>query len=719
MKIIKGLLAFGLFISFSSTVVPFSFAQDKPIKSKPQFGIVGGNTGMLSGLRFELSDTHPEHEFLLRQIRTKNLPIRLREAILEDLARTMIIYSDEKITLEEVQKQIRMELVEIRKRTRKKGDKEVTETEKIYRSRKDAAKLGLHIKTLSDLNIDVSEKTQIAAFTTLHPRKVVYFQSALALLSKKGKIKLVLHEAIHRLKGYFGKLSGSERFVEAVAELLAGYFFNEATETEVFRALEKAGLNTANFKGKSHCGLAPCFPHETYDPKVDQHHATITVNIPKEAIRWQGETSGKYVLVLNTKLFQQYPPFRINSEWRVNLFELNRYNVNEAGKLIRDQLNLGGLTLSLKLSFKKKAKKDSQGRYYNHYKITSISNLTGQQAVSINFNIALSTSHSLFRLSSHYVENADSLARVWGHKPAFTNRLRLFAARYVAAVKKLRRQRPDLISALKSKGEASFYFDFKQRVDMMEVKIKTDPFRYTLSLNPKTLGKINERTILKRILSSIPREIYEDAELIKRQRDEQAKRRKRQRYEQAKLRKNLAQLKKITKAIDLGEINAKRFLRSRYLLELGRYIRDLDKEFSSRSRIRNLTPKLELKSTDSSDFSFKVWISGDSLEIHVWVPKQVLKTMPRLVLYVIKNFLLNPSDIGHFDEWFKKHYYYSMAKVQVLPPSKRFPTGALRSVFAVEYRRRNLMIAGEAQGNSYYYKHFNHILDALKAARKK
>jgi len=113
-----------------------------------QAGVGSGNTGIISDVTLSLSSQHPQHQLLIDRLDKALLPINLRQGIMNDIAKTSIMYSSEDITLADLKDSIIWQVIS---RTRVIADDDsVVVTEQLAPIKK-LSELGFNIHTIPQI----------------------------------------------------------------------------------------------------------------------------------------------------------------------------------------------------------------------------------------------------------------------------------------------------------------------------------------------------------------------------------------------------------------------------------------------------------------------------------------------------------------------------------------------------------------------------------------
>jgi hypothetical protein len=299
-------------------------------------GTEGGNTGLLTNLKLKFESKHPEQDYLVRLINKADLPVVLREAILNDLKTTSILMSSEEILYKDLQKQLRLELSKITREVQKTPDGRETETvREEWTVQEQASRLGIYMHSWDNLKVDNIDSAPVAAVTQSNPRRVYYFTNVLAKMPVEDVRKLVLHEQAHRLVEIFGKRAGEERFVEAWASSLLAYLEGQMSRSDFFNILKTNGVSTASITDPEfNCDDQPCFTTESFNGQA--FSATITIPISASDLGWHGldGTNSLYQVEVLSSSFANIAPLKTRDRWIVNVGTVRAPTVLRWGGLV-------------------------------------------------------------------------------------------------------------------------------------------------------------------------------------------------------------------------------------------------------------------------------------------------------------------------------------------------------------------------------------------------
>jgi hypothetical protein len=284
-----------------------------------------GNGKVITGLKFELTDKHPFHDEILNMIQNADIPVRLREAIIDDFRVTSINNSSEAINYGDLQKSVRWELSSKKSEIKKVNGVvvEEKETESYSPVVRDSV-LGLHISYVGStggLKVPEIEKLPVAAISLANPVQVIYFSTNIKPLPKDEVLKLVIHEQAHRLKEVFGPRSEDERFVEGWTEAFYKYLKGELS-SERFQTLLRQNTLERIWKPEltGRCTGAQCFPNErmVQGQERARFESQISVILKYDDIvtmTLAGPTTA--MLIVKKSVFKDYPPMTVIPEVKI------------------------------------------------------------------------------------------------------------------------------------------------------------------------------------------------------------------------------------------------------------------------------------------------------------------------------------------------------------------------------------------------------------------
>ncbi|MEC9283128.1 MAG: hypothetical protein VX642_10475 [Bdellovibrionota bacterium] len=260
-------------------------------------------------VNFEGDVIHPKGKALKSLIRGSELPLSLKNEMLLDLDRTLVIFSEEVIKVSELLSRYYMQVVSRETETVTNQDGTETRTVRVREEWKETSKAndyGIFVSEQIGFKAGDIDSLYVRAVTESGPLgRVIYFTELMKEMSDDEIMKLVLHEQAHRLS-YIGKLKKDERFAESWASTVLNFLQAEISKERFENFLIASGLD----KGDS-----IRFENEEIDAKDPSlHHARISMQFRPEQFVAQGiqEIRGReldnfddYFNIFNTELFFQ------------------------------------------------------------------------------------------------------------------------------------------------------------------------------------------------------------------------------------------------------------------------------------------------------------------------------------------------------------------------------------------------------------------------------
>ena len=234
-------------------------------------------------VNFEGDVVHPKGKALKALIRNSNLPMSLKNEMLLDLDRTLVIFSGEVIKLSELLSRYYMQVVSRETETVTNSDGTTTKTVRIkeeWQNTSNAKDYGIFVSEQIGYKAGEKDSLYVRAVTEVGPLgRVIYFTELMDGMSDDEIMKLVLHEQAHRL-AYLGSLQNDERFAESWASTVLKFLKSELSKERFVGFLKASGLD----KGDS-----IRFENEEIDAKDSSlHHAKISMEFQPSQFVAQG-----------------------------------------------------------------------------------------------------------------------------------------------------------------------------------------------------------------------------------------------------------------------------------------------------------------------------------------------------------------------------------------------------------------------------------------------
>ena len=379
-------------------------------------GIEGGNGELFRPrntkgklIELQLSSKHPQHDELIDMVTKAELPGRLKNEILSDLASTAILYTNEIVTYGDTQRQLQLLLTKVISTEKKDAAGNVTQTTtKEYALSEVASKLGIYI-TPANIIARNLDKTLVAAYTEAETGRVVYFSSLVKKMTPDEALTLVLHEQAHRLQ-YLRDFRDNDRFIEAWATALAQYLQGKMPQVEFFNILKQNRLSVdVDNLGE--------LPGEILDPACACFRATVDVKVRAEDLVYAGVGEDKmaaaYILQVKRSTFAAYPQLQRLTDL-VDIV-IDEVKLSQLYTIIDQKIHDGirtqeGLPLSITFSYKKDVMKDWKGFRYAVLKFEPLATFNPTKRMKL-FEQTVKT---LLGNHANFVF-VDSLASSWGN----------------------------------------------------------------------------------------------------------------------------------------------------------------------------------------------------------------------------------------------------------------------------------------------------------------
>lgn len=284
---------------------------------------------------FEATSVHPLGSELIEMLKGSQIPARLKEEMLRDMTSTLVIYSGEKIKVDDLVSKYHMQIVGKETKTIKDADGKVTSIEETVEERL--------MEKLNDLDIYVHSKIgykagdmedlYVRAVTEVgHPNRVIYFTPFVnANMDRREKLKLVLHEQGHRLK-YLKSLSQDERFVEGWATNTLKLLESKITLKEYQNFLRASKLDTGERITLSNKKRLPNSPNS--------FEADLVIELTEEDVLKSYITSNANIVVLLRKIAFEGIPFLESDNVKIG-YDATYGTVLEAEKFVLGELRSG------------------------------------------------------------------------------------------------------------------------------------------------------------------------------------------------------------------------------------------------------------------------------------------------------------------------------------------------------------------------------------------